>query len=211
MENGFEEHNISERVQAGADGKYRWIYEMSLWKNPTFFVLIWKIFFFIIVGIFAFVMIFDIIDWGEFSAERALESLKMMGYFTIGITALVGISYMIYAAMMGGKYIVLFEMNEQGINHKQIPSQAKKAKKLGQATALVGLAAGKPSMVGAGIASQRTEMYTEFARVRKVKVYPRRQVIKVNQRLMHNQVYTLPEDFEFVKEFILARCPQAKH
>ena len=76
--------------------------------------------------------------------------------------------------------------------------------------ALVGLAAGKPSMVGAGIASQRTEMYTEFARVRKVKVYPRRQVIKVNQRLMHNQVYALPEDFEFVKEFILARCPQAK-
>ena len=35
------------RVTLGNDGKYRWTYEMSLFKNPTIFLLIWKIFFFI--------------------------------------------------------------------------------------------------------------------------------------------------------------------
>ena len=30
------------------DGKYRWSYAMSLYKNPTIFLLVWKIFFFIL-------------------------------------------------------------------------------------------------------------------------------------------------------------------
>ena len=37
---------ISNNITLCNDGKYRWIYEMSLFKNPTIFFLIWKIFFF---------------------------------------------------------------------------------------------------------------------------------------------------------------------
>ncbi len=195
------------RVTLGDDGKYRWTYEMSLFKNPTIFLLIWKIFFFIFLGVFAVVNISDFIKWGP---EKALENLPVLGYLLLGMTAVVGLGYLIYAAIMGGKYIVEFEMDEKGVNHKQIASQARKAKKLGRATMIAGAAAARIGTVGAGMNAQRTEMYSEFAKVRKVKAYPRRNLIKVNERLGHNQVYVAKEDYEFVSNYIVARCVNIK-
>ena len=198
------------RVKQGDDGKYRWVYEMSLWKNPTVFLLIWKIFFFIILGIFAFTMIMDIVDWGEFSSGRFFESLKFCGYFVVGMTVVVGIGYAVYAAIMGGKYIVEFTMDEKGVNHRQIESQAKKGKTIGKAAIVAGMASGRLSMVGPGVAAQRSQMYSEFSKTKKVKAYPRRQLIKVNGLLNHNQVYAQKEDFEFVKDYILSHCENLK-
>ena len=201
---------ISKKVTLFGDGKYRWVYEMSLFKNPTIFLLIWKIFFFILLGICAFVVIIDAVEWGGFKAERLLNTLMIFGIFLLGMTVLVGVSYLIYAAIMGGKYIVEFEMDERGINHKQILSQAKKAKNIGRAVTTIGLATGSYRTAVAGMNAQRTEMYSEFARTRKVKAYPRRNLIKVNSLLYHNQVYAQKEDFEFVKNYIVSHCPNIK-
>ena len=195
------------RVTLGDDGKYRWTYEMSLFKNPTIFLLIWKIFFFIFLGVFAVVNVSDFIKWGP---EKALENLPVLGYLLLGMTAVVGLGYLIYAAIMGGKYIVEFEMDEKGVNHKQIASQAKKAKKIGRVTMMAGAASGRIGTVGAGMNAQRTEMYSDFSKVRKVKVYPYRNLIKVNERFGHNQVYAAKEDFEFVKSYIVSRCVNIK-
>ena len=197
----------SKNITLGDDGKYRWTYEINLFKNPMFFLLIWKIFFFIFLGVFAVVNVSDFINWG---AEKALENLPILGYILLGMTAVVGLGYLIYAAIMGGKYIVEFEMDEKGVNHKQIASQAKKAKAIGRAAMMAGAASGRPGAIGTGIAAQRTEMYTEFAKVKKIKAYPRRGLIKVNERLGHNQVYAAKEDFEFVKNYIASRCVNIK-
>ena len=194
------------RVTLCSDGKYRWVHEMSLFKNPTFFFLVWKIFFFIILGIFLIATLADL-RWGW---ESVRNNLKIFGWILLGMTALVALGYAIYAAIMGGKYIVEFEMDEQGILHRQIERQAEKAKKIGKATMVAGLAAGRPSTVGAGLSAQRTEMYSAFAKTRKVKAFPRRSLIKVNGLLSRNQVYTAPEDFDFVAEFIRAHCPNLK-
>ena len=80
---------ISENIFLCEDGKYRWIYEMSLFKNPTVIILVWKIFFFILLGIFAFVMLMDVFS-GYMNGERFLETLKILGYFIIGMTVLEG-------------------------------------------------------------------------------------------------------------------------
>ncbi len=101
-------------------------------------------------------------------------------------------------------------MDEKGITHKQTPSQAKKAQKLGRITMIAGAASGSIGTIGAGMNAQRTEMYSEFAKVRKVKAYPRRGLIKVNERLGHNQVYAAKEDYEFVSNYIVARCVNIK-
>ena len=103
---------------------------------------------------------------------------------------------------MGGKYIVDFEMDKNGVLHKQASTQAKKAKKLGFFTALVGAASGKPSTMGAGLAATRTEMYSDFKKVKNIKAYPRRNLIKLNAPFNKNQVYARDEDFEFVLGFI---------
>ena len=195
------------RVTLCGDGKYRWTYEMSLFKNPTVFLLVWKILFFIFLGVFAVVNVSDYIRWG---AEKVLENLPILGYILLGMTAVAGLGYLLYAAIMGGKYIVEFEMDENGVNHKQTESQAKKAKKLARATMLAGAASGRVGAIGAGIAAQRTEMYSEFSKVRKIKAYPRRHLIKVNALLEHNQVYAPNEDFAFVHDYVVSHCLNIK-
>ncbi len=199
------------RVALYPDGKYRWTYEMSLFKNPTVFFLIWKIFFFIILGIFAVLTVVDAVEWGGEFGDRALVNLKFFGIFAGGMTVLVGTGYLIYAAMMGGKYVVDFEMDGYGVRHAQAPAQAKKAKKIGRAAVFTGAAAGSLSAGGAGIGAQRTEMYSDFAKVRRVRAYPRRDLIKVNAPFSRNQVYAQKEDFEFVRDFIISHCPDLKN
>ena len=198
------EKKVTPNIILGDDGKYRWIYEMSLLKNPTIFILIWKIFFFIILGIFAFVMLFDAIS-GNADGEAFLNSLRFLGWFLLGMTVIVGISMLIYAAIMGGKYVVLFTMDENGINHEQVPTQAKKAKKIGEAALLAGALSGSFGGASAGIAAQRTSMYSEFSKVRRVKACPRRHLIKVRQSISNNQVYAAPEDYDFVLSYITQR------
>ena len=53
-------------------------------------------------------------------------------------------------------------------------------------------------------------MYSEFDKVRKVKSYPRRGLIKVNERFSHNQVYVFSEDFDFVNDYIISHCKNLK-
>ncbi|MBQ9472148.1 MAG: hypothetical protein IJU73_03275, partial [Ruminococcus sp.] len=120
----------------------------------------------------------------------------------IGMTVLCALGYLLYAAIMGGKYIVMFEMDDKGVNHKQLPKQAKKAEWISLLTVLAGLASRNPTTVGVGLISARSEMYTRFGNVRKIKAYPNRDLIKLNERLMHNQVYAAKEDFEFVYGYI---------
>ncbi|MBQ7669672.1 MAG: hypothetical protein IJS45_03000 [Clostridia bacterium] len=202
--------NPTKLIEQNPDGTYTWTYEYNLYKNPSIFFLIWRIFFLIILSIFAFLTIHDAISFDDFFPGRLLTNLKFFGYFIAGMTAVSGLAYLIYAASMGGKYTVDFTMDEKGINHAQIPAQAKKAKKLGRTAFAAGAASGRFGAMSAGIAAQRTEMYSEFAKVKKIKAYRRRGLIKVNETLNHNQVYVFKEDFDFVLGYISERCPNAK-
>ena len=205
-----EGERVSDNITLCSDGKYRWVYKMSIIKNPTIFILVWKIFFFIILGIFSITMISDWINWDDFFPDRLLTNLKVFGIILAVMTAIIFISILIYAAYMGGKYVVVFEMDESGVNHKQIDWQAKKAAKLSALTFASGAAAGNITTMGVGLNSVRSEMYSDFSKVRKVKAIPRRNVIKVNEKFGHNQVYAAAEDFEFVKGFILSHCTNLK-
>ena len=198
------------RVTLGEDGKYRWVCSLNLFTNLTVFWIVWKIFFVIIVGIFTVVIIADVINFKDMYASRTLTNIKYTAFFIAGMTALSLIGYYLYSAMMGGKYTVEFTMDEKGITHSQIPSQAKKAKKIGAATALLGAASGNMAAAGVGVNATRTEMYSEFSKVRKVKPCPRKCLIKVNGVLNHNQVYTAKEDFDFVKDYIISHCDNIK-
>lgn len=204
-----EGETIGKSVVLCSDGKYRWRYDMSLFKNPTIFLLVWKIFFFILIGIFAVVFLASL-GSPNFFFEGFLEWLKALGIALGVMSVVVLLGYLLYAAMMGGKYCVIFEMDEKGVNHKQTADQAKKARKISKATIGAGLATGRLTTIGIGINSARTEMYSDFDRVRKIKAYPKTNVIKVNGRLSHNQVYAEKEDFDFVKNYIVEHCKNAK-
>ena len=196
-----------ENIYLCEDGKYRWVYELPLFKTPLIISIVWRIFFFILLGVFAVSFLFSL-GQKDFFPEGFLEHLKIFGIALLVMTALVAAGYALYAAMMHGKYIVLFEMDEKGINHKQLESQAKKAKGISAASVAAGLAAGNFGAVSAGL-NARTSMYTSFGDVRKVKCSPSLNVIKLRERLSSNQVYVSKGDYEFVKEYILSHCPKA--
>ena len=154
-------------------------------------------------------MLLDVFS-GDMDAERFLGTLKILVYFIIGMTVLCALGYLLYAAIMGGKYIVMFEMDEAGVNHKQMPAQLKKAEAIGLLTVPAGLASRNIATVGVGLNSTaRSEMYSEFSKVRSVKLFPRRDLIKVNASFCKNQVYAAKDDYDFVMNYICQRIPDS--
>ncbi|MBQ7173637.1 MAG: hypothetical protein IJR88_05940 [Clostridia bacterium] len=200
------EELFGERVTLGKDGKYRWRYELNLFTTPVILWLILKIFLCIFLGIFTVVSIAD----ARRGMDTFLTNLRILGIVLIVMIALVLVSYLIYAAIMGGKYIVEFEMDEKGVLHRQTAAQAKKAKKLADVTMIAGVASGKPGTVAAGIAASNTERYSEFAKVRRIIFRPAFHLIKVNHPFNHNQVYVCPEDYDLVKDYLLSHCQNTK-
>ncbi len=205
----YDNEVLKQGVTLCDDGKYRWIYALNMWKNPTIFFLVYKIFFWIFMGISLMVtlMSWKHIHWDDWDKlwDDTWPALALFAFFNL----LLVLSYSIVAAMYGGKYIVLFTMDENGVTHEQIAEQAKKAKKLGALTAAVGAGRGNLSMMGLGIhTAARTSMSSDFSIVRSVKPYKRRNVIKVREILSNNQVYARDEDFDFVYNYIKEHCPR---
>lgn len=197
-------NRVTKNITFDSDGVYRWAYELNLYKNPTIIFLIWKIFGFILLGMWLFMVLLEFID-DSLSLETLVDISTSMLLFALGFGLLCLVGYLVYALMMGGKYCVLFEMDERGVNHIQMAPQVKKVEAISILTMLVGAMAGRPGVVGTGmLAGARTSMYTSFADVRSVEPFPGRDLIKVNELLNKNQVYAEKEDYDFVLNFILA-------
>ena len=196
-----------ERVCLCEDGKYRWTYSLNMYTNPAILLVILKIFGIIWAAALATLLVPPLLR-GETSGM--LQDLKIWAIVLAVFFAICLLAYLIVAAMYGGRYVVDFTMDEKGIEHKQTASQAKKARKMASGTFLAGAAAGRPGVMGAGALASRTEMTSDFSRVRKVRSFPRLHLIKVDERLSRNQIYVPSEDYAFVLDFIRTHCPQVK-
>jgi len=196
----------SDRVTLCLDGKYRWVYEMSLIRNATIPLLMLKVLL-ITAVIMEIIMLVIAFAAGDDIVEFFVSSLKMVG-ITILILLPVGIlAYLIYAWHLGWYYCVVFEMDEEGVLHAQQESQVKKAGLLSDIAILAGLVAGNPTTVGSALlAKTNTSMYTEFGDVIRLKAVKKRNVIYVN----NNQVYVSDEDFDFVWNYIQDHSPVVK-
>lgn len=196
-----------ERVRLCEDGKYRWTYSLNMYKDPTILLIVLKIFG-VLFGIAIAAMILPSLFRGEYAT--ALENLKIMGIVVAVFFCICLLAYLIVAGMYGGHYIVDFTMDDKKLIHRQTPVQAKKARKIAAVTVLSGAASRNIGTMGTGALAARTEMSSDFDYVRKVKAYPRRNLIKINERLGHNQAYVPDEDFDFVLGFIKTHCPRLK-
>ena len=196
-------------VRLCEDGKYRWLYEMNMFRNPTIILTVAKVLGGVLLGLWlVFGLLLSAI---EGNWDGLLGMTRVLGIVMVVMAVLLVIAYLILCWMYHGKYIVLFEMDEKSIKHIQLPRQFKRAQAMGLITALVGLAAKRPTTAGAGLLSATRQASTsDFKYVKKVKAYPRRHLIKVNETLNKNQVYAATEDFDFVLDWIRTRCINAK-
>ena len=193
------------------DGKYRWVYEFDMLKNPTILFAVWKVLAISggIVCVIGFhVNLFSGDLWYGFDLPGTIRFIAILAGIMLVISI---VGYLIVACTYGWKYMVLFTMDEDGVEHRQMKKQFNKAKALGWLSAFAGTASGNAGRVGTGIlAATRDSSTSEFKNVRKVKAVRRRHVIYVNQLLAHNQVYAQDEDFDFVRNYIVEHCPNAK-
>lgn len=195
-------NKVTENICLGSDGKYHWYYEFKLMKNPTILFVIWKIFFWIFVVMWAFLSIVNSLE-GHFNTKDFLDFSKIFLLLLVGVEALVAISYFLYAAMQGFKYCVMFEMDEDGVKHTQMPRQFKKAQAMSLVLILAGMATKNPGAVGQGmLAGAKNSMVSSFSHVKSIEIFRKRNVIKVNEKLGKNQVYASNPDFDFVVDYI---------
>jgi hypothetical protein len=199
----------TDRVLLCPDGKYRWIYEFSMMKNPVIVLVVVKIFFWFF---FCLWFVISCHDWRRFDRPEAFLTngkwiLILMAVFVV----LIAISYTIVAAQNGWKYVVFFELDEDGVIHRQMKTQVKKAKAMSWLTVLAGLATGNVTTVAVGLNSAAKSMSaSDFMVVRKVKPLRRWNTIKVNEPFCKNQVYVHKDDFDFVYHYIVDHCPKVK-
>ena len=187
--------------------KYRWTYEMSLFKNPTVFVATAKA-----LGITVAVTVFIIGLISLFADGFSADSFRFLGQLTlilVGIFAvLLVLGYLLYAAIMGGYYVVDFTMDEKTVVCSQSGKQAKKAENIGFAAMLMGLLARNRGAVSAGYAaSSRMTTTVEFDRVKKVVVDKKHSAIKIRS-VGWDHVYADGGDFDFAMEWIRNHIPE---
>ena len=192
------------------DGKYRWVYDVPMLKNPS---ILFEVFF--VLGVsFGVVWLFVMLLGGCSSHFRLSEMwditrgflILMAVFFVLGCVA-----YFFVSWYYGWKYSILFIMDEQEVVHKQLPSTLGKARAIGKLTALAGAAGGKAGVAGLGIlAANRTSMDTSYSSVRRLIACRRLHLIKVRERFSRNMVFVGDEDFDFVYQFLCEHCPQAR-
>ena len=188
------------------DGKYRWVYENNLFKDPYVLLILWKIFGGIIL---AGGIIFFIIEL--FGDHKYMEVLKMVGIMAGIFFVLTILGYLLYAAIMGGKVCVVYTMDDRTILYEQQARQAKKAKIIADLTVLAGALTGNLTTIGIGLTSaRRTKMQTSFEGTKKLTAAPNKDLIKMDSPMDHNRIYCDKEDFNFVWNYIKSRCEGAQ-
>ena len=192
------------------DGKYRWVYEVPMLKNPSIlFDVLWVLA--ISFGIVWVIFILIGSCTGNLSFTILWDSIKMFALLTLGSFVLGYVAYFFVSWFYGWKYSIVFIMDEKEVVHKQLKSTLHKARAIGKLTALAGAAGGKPGMVGLGVlAATRTSMSTSLDDVRRLIPCRRRNLIKVNELLSRNRVFVADEDFDFVYNFLRQHCHNAR-
>lgn len=198
------------RVRRYEDGKYHWMYDFHMLKNPSILFDVLKVMGMSVIIVAFFIFVTIACDGGLHPEDLGFI-LQLVGILSGIMLVLSLLGYLLYAALSGWVYTVHFIMDETGVVHEQSPKAKKVAERVGCLTSLVGLLARKPGVVGSGmIASGRTSMRTDFSSVRKVKAVRWMNTINVNERFEKNRVYADNEDFDFVYQYISSHCPNAK-
>lgn len=193
-------------IMVDEEGGMRWSYQYSFWKNPSVLITTWKVLMFALSfpALLAFVLGLE-----NGIVEAGKTSLMILGTGALVLTGLLAMAYVLIGWSYEGRYYVLFKMDKKGVHHIQLKSRYDKAAAMGLLTALIGLAGNNYAVAGAGLTSaMRQGLYTDFSRVRSIKVREKRNIIYVNEALSRNQIYAEDGDFSFVRDHIIEHCPK---
>ena len=195
----------SDDVLLCGDGSYRWIYELPMIKSFFLLFEVWRV-----LLIAAFLVFLMTLVFSEGSLPERIENGGITLGIVLGILFVLSLpAYWIVTRANNGKYTVLFEMDDREISHSQIKTE--KAEALNILTMLAGGASGNMTATGIGMLQMSGGSLTcRYDKVRLVKGFRRKHLIKVHTLLKRNQVYVKDSDFDFVFNYLKDHCPSAK-
>lgn len=199
---------LTARIQLCPDGKYRWSYEVNLWRNPSILFDLLKVFGVIMLGIWFLCVVLVPLFKGHFHWDDILNDYST-GYIWVVLFMFVLclIGYVISGIASGGRYAAYFVMDEETVTHQQMAKEVKRT----QVIAAINMMVDDDMGSAAILAAAHSPFITPYRRVRKIKTHRRRHLIKVDELLTKNRIYVEdPEDYEFVLRYISERCPKAK-
>jgi hypothetical protein len=165
---GAQPDGFYERPTRGVDGKYRWTHEIHLLSDTTVPAAVLKVLL-IACCVPAFLLLFLSILEGDFWEALPKLAAVIGGIFAIAVALFAIGYYLIFIPIMGNRYHILFEMDEIGVRHIEMPPSVKRTELISLMGVLAGMAAGSPTVVGAHLlAGPRKEMYTKFKDIRKI-------------------------------------------
>jgi len=198
---------LTARIQLCPDGKYRWSYEVNLWRNPSILFDLLKVFGVILLGMWLLVAIIVPLFDGHLRWHRVVDISGTFIGILIALLVLCLIGYVISGIVSGGRYAAYFVMDEETVTHQQMDKGVKRT----QLIAAINMMADDDMGSAALLTAAHSPFITPYRRVRKIKTHRRRHLIKVDELLTKNRIYVEdPEDYEFVLHYISERCPKAK-
>ncbi|MBQ6654115.1 MAG: hypothetical protein IJM79_01140 [Erysipelotrichaceae bacterium] len=199
---------ISRLVLQDFSGTYRWIYELPMLKSYFLLFEVWKVLGIAALIIAIFGSVVSLIDGDGLEGVKNSIEMIIVPLWILMVLSLP--AYYIVTKANNGKYTVLFEMDEEGIDHIQIKTD--KAKALELLTIFVGTAAKNRTTTAAGLLSASGgNLYSPFSKVRRIKAYPEKNLITLQGPFFRNQVYVDDQEFQFVYDYIVHHCEKAKH
>ena len=206
MENNNYESNLTDRVLLCPDGKYRWTYEVNLWKKPTIFLDLLKAFLIPLLLIMVIGVSVGFHRYG-FEWETLVEEAKGMFWVCVFVLFLCLIGYVLFAKINGGRYAAMFVMDEGTVTHYQMQKHVERSQLIAAINIMLDAQSSGPAVLAAAVSSWESN----FSKVRRVKAIRRRNLIKVNGILTKNRIFVEnSEDYEFVLRYITERCPKLK-
>ena len=195
---------LPEGIELLEDGTLGWTYSQSLWSNPTILYTLLKV---MMVAVLIVMVFIGGIGLMEYSFEIS-ELLMIGGGLAVGMTILSLLGYAVYAAISGGKYNMLFFMNDTLVVHMAMPKEAKRGDRINDMAVLLGALTGNPTLTGMGMANYgRNTLESKFADVSSIVQDRSHDLIKVRAGLKFNQIYASPSQYDFVLSHIASHCP----
>ena len=187
------------------DGTYDWIYCLRMFQNLSMFKFVMKI----MIFMFAAITVIMLVLTG--GSGDVLWLLGILGLCFAAVILIVLFSFWLVDKLFKGRYMLIYEMNEQGLTFSQTTDQAQITRTIAATSAAVNAAGGNAGGViaGTGLALSPNSYHADFSKVRSVKGRKSDNLIWVNTFLQYLMVYVPDDAYDFVWTYITERCVNA--
>ena len=188
------------------DGTYDWIYCMNMMKDLSMLKFYYKV-----IGL-CFLPIILLMIWMALTGRFDWSSFLVVMLCFVVVLLIVVFAVWLVNKLFQSKYMLIYQMNNEGLTFSQTTDQAEMTRTISAASAAASAAGGHTGGVisGSGMALSPNAYYSEFSKVRSVRGVRKDNLIWVNTFLQFQQVYVPAGSYDFVWSYITQRCVNAR-